>query len=118
MENGADYLTVGVLIGLTMTSFDQRQGINPVLAISDSTAFAKRPDWLEPATNPHHRQFFHSISFLAVITLGIKKVFDRKPEDNLGQVLRLMTLCADDGYLRHLVLDLLTPRSLQLVGKL
>jgi hypothetical protein len=43
--------------------------------------------------------------------------YDWKPEDKGSQILRFLTLCAGAGYVSHLVLDGLTPRSLPLLGK-
>lgn len=119
MANGADHIAAGALTGVAMACYGQRQGedVNPLLAPIASTVFSRLPDWIEPATNPHHRQFFHSISFLVMLGYGLKKAYDWKPEDKRGQFLRFLTLCAGAGYISHLVLDGLTPRSLPLLGK-
>jgi len=119
MANGADHIAAGALTGVAMACYGQRQGkpVNSMLAIGASTVFAKLPDWIEPATNPHHRQFFHSISFLAMLGYGLKKTYDWKPEDTGRQIFRFLTLCAGAGYISHLVLDGFTPRSLPLLGK-
>lgn len=34
----------------------------------------KLPDVLEPAAYPHHRQFFHSVAFAAVVAAGWKAI--------------------------------------------
>tara|TARA_Y100000782_G_C10107409_1_gene233054 strand:+ start:104 stop:466 length:363 start_codon:yes stop_codon:yes gene_type:complete len=119
MANGADHIATGLLTGVMMARYGQRgtESVNPALAISASTLFSKLPDWIEPASNPHHRQFFHSISFLMMLGYGLKKAYDWKPEDDVGQILRFITLCAGAGYISHLALDGLTPRSLPLIGK-
>ncbi len=119
MANGADHTAAGALTGLAMACYRQHKGkpVNPLLAIGASTVFAKLPDWIEPATNPHHRQFFHSITFLAMLGYGLKKTHDWKPEDTGGQILRFLALCAGAGYISHLALDGFTPRSLPLLGK-
>ena len=119
MANGSTHRTVGTVTGLAMAiqAKMQDEPINPLLAIGASTAFCQLPDLLEPATNPHHRQFFHSVSFLVMLGYGLKKAYDWKPEDNGGQLLRFLILCAGAGYISHLVLDGLTPKSLPLLGK-
>ncbi|QIL91282.1 metal-dependent hydrolase [Microbulbifer sp. SH-1] len=119
MANGADHIAAGALTGVAMACYGQSQSenVNPLLAIGASTVFSKLPDWIEPATNPHHRQFFHSVSFLAMLGYGLKKAYDWKPNDKEGRLLRFLTLCAGAGYISHLVLDGLTPRSLPLLGK-
>lgn len=120
MANGADHIAAGALTGVALAWYDQRQGevVNPLLAIGVSTVFSKLPDWIEPATNPHHRQFFHSISFLAMLGYGLKKTYNWKPENKSSQILRFLTLCAGAGYISHLLLDASTPRSLPILGKL
>ena len=119
MASGTTHTAVGALTGLAMAVSGNRKGedTNPLLAIGTSTAFAKLPDLIEPAINPHHRQFFHSIAFLAMIGCGLKKVYDWQPDDQAGRILRFLTLCAGAGYISHLVLDGFTPRSLPLLGK-
>ncbi|GAB2188787.1 hypothetical protein MAH1_03940 [Sessilibacter sp. MAH1] len=119
MASGADHIAAGALTGVAMASYSKSQGenVNPLLAIGASTVFSKLPDWIEPATNPHHRQFFHSVSFLMMMGYGLKKAYDWKPEDKGGQLLRFLTLSAGAGYISHLLLDGLTPRSLPLLGK-
>lgn len=119
MANGADHIAAGALTGVAMACYGQSQGenVNPLLAIGTSTVFSKLPDWIEPATNPHHRQFFHSVSFLVMLGYGLKKTCDWKPEEMGGRLLRFLTLCAGAGYISHLVLDGLTPRSLPMLGK-
>lgn len=119
MANGVTHTSVGALTELAMAVDGDRDGkdINPLIAMGTSSAFAKLPDLIEPAINPHHRQFFHSIAFLAMVGCGLKKVYDWQPEDQAGRFLRYFTLCAGAGYISHLVLDGFTPRSLPLLGK-
>ena len=119
MANGADHTKAGVLTGVAMACYGKSQGkdVNPLLAIGASTVFSRLPDWIEPATNPHHRQFFHSIGFLVMLGYGMKKTYDWRPKYKGGQALRFLTLCAGAGYISHLALDGLTPRSLPLLGK-
>lgn len=119
MANGADHIAAGALTGVAMACYGQHKGkpVNPLLAIGASTVFSKLPDCIEPATNPHHRQFFHSIGFLAMLGYGLKKAYNWKPEDKGAQILRFLTLWAGAGYISHLVLDGLTPRSLPMLGK-
>ena len=120
MANGITHKFVGGLTGLGVVigEQDKEQPINPLLAIGTGAAFAKLPDILEPATNPHHRQFCHSLVVLTIIGYGVKKVYDWKPEDRAGEFWRAVALCAGVGYISHLVLDASTPRSLPVIGKL
>lgn len=119
MASGADHIAAGAITGVAMTGFDPSQlvDINPLFAIGTCTVFSKIQDWVAPAINPHHRQFFHSIGFLVMLGFGLKKTYNWKPEDKCSQIFRFLTLCAGGGYISHLVLDGLTPRSLPLLGK-
>lgn len=118
MADGFTHSVVGGLsgLGVVLAEQDALPPINPLLATSVGVAFAKLPDILEPATNPHHRQFCHSLVVLAAIGYGVKKVYDWKPQGRTGEFWRVMALCAGVGYISHLVLDGLTPRSLPLIG--
>jgi membrane-bound metal-dependent hydrolase YbcI (DUF457 family) len=68
-------------------------------------------DVLEPATNPNHRGFFHSMIFAGVLLWLLVRMSGRLT--TLRCALGTMTLC----YLSHLFLDCLTPRSLPLLGR-
>ena len=76
------------------------------------------PDLIEPATNPHHRQFFHSVAFAALAFEGLRRIYRWQPEDDLHRTIRGLTLIAGGAYLIHLAMDSTTPMSLPLVGRL
>lgn len=119
MASGPTHTATGVLTGLGMALNGQNQGeaADPLLTVGTTTLFAKLPDWIEPASTPNHRQFFHSFAVLGMAGYGVKKVYDWNPSDQGGRVLRYLALCAAAGYISHLVLDGFTPQSLPLVGK-
>lgn len=120
MANGTTHYAVGAMTGIAMAINGQHKDepVDPLLAIASSTVFAKLPDIIEPAIHPHHRQFFHSIAFLALLGAGLKKTYEWQPEKRGDRILRYVALCAGAGYISHLLLDGFTPRSLPLVGKL
>lgn len=120
MADNFAHSEVGGLSGLSVVLAGQGEQtpINTLMAIGTGVAFAKLPDILEPATNPHHRQFFHSFVVLAAIGFGVKKAYNWKPQDRSGEFWRALALCAGIGYLSHLLLDGFTPRSLPLIGKI
>jgi len=68
--------------------------------------------------NPHHSQFFHSIVFLGGLSCGLNKVWNTRPQTELGRLGRAAALIAGGAYISHLMADAITPRSLPLVGKL
>ena len=75
------------------------------------------PDLLEPASNPHHRQFFHSVALGSLVATAGIKLYQWEPEDEWEQILRQILLVGCGGYLVHLVADSFTPRGLPLLGK-
>ena len=80
--------------------------------------FATLPDLVEPATSPHHRQFFHSVLFAVALGYGLYKLYEYEPQSTIGEVARLAGLIAGGAYLIHLALDATTKRSLPWVGRL
>ena len=75
------------------------------------------PDVLEPANNPHHRQFCHSAVFAALITLGMKKLYDWIPTTPGEVLIRDTLLSIGFGYMAHLGADATTAMGLPFVGK-
>jgi inner membrane protein len=76
------------------------------------------PDLIEPATSPHHRQFFHSLLFAAAVGYGLYKAYNWEPETGEGKIVRGLCLIAGGAYLIHLALDATTKRSLLAIGRI
>lgn len=76
------------------------------------------PDLIEPATNPNHRQFFHSFAVAFALAYGLYKLHRWEPETKLSAVVKGVGLLAGGGYLIHLLLDATTPRSLPVLGRI
>ncbi len=76
------------------------------------------PDWLEPAVHPHHRQFFHSVAFAAMIGGGMYKLSQWETQTDGEKLLKFCLMVAGGAYLAHLAMDACTKRSLPLLGKL
>lgn len=111
MENSLTHCVVSGLSGLGVILDEQgdQSPIIPLLAMGTSVAFAKLPDILESAINLHHRKFCHSLVVLVAIGFGVKRIYDWKPQNRSGEFRRALALCAEIGYLYHLLLDRLTP---------
>jgi len=72
------------------------------------------PDKLEPATDPNHRAFCHSISSGAAISLGLSKI----PLTTEHRSLNLLNVCVRSsgvGYVTHLVQDAGTPAGISII---
>ena len=122
MANGFSHTVAGGMAGLSVVAFDRdgngQTQHNPFLATAVGTLFGKMPDILEPALNPHHRQFCHSFVVLLAIGNGVRMAYEWEPKDDWERILPLLALGAGAGYISHLFLDGMTPQSLPLVGKI
>ena len=91
---------------------------DPVYAGIVAALASGLPDYLEPATNPHHRQFCHSATFSAILIVGMKKLYAWEPEVPGQVLLRDALLSIGFGYLAHLGADATTAMGLPILGKL
>lgn len=72
------------------------------------------PDWIEPATHPHHRALCHSIAIAGLMIWATWKLHSNH-NLTVEQKKILSILCG--GYLSHLAADGLTPLGLPFIGK-
>lgn len=96
----------------------EEAGATAILAGGVAVLCGSLPDLIEPATSPHHRQFFHSLAFAALGFEGLRRVYRWQPEDDFERVVRGLTLIAGGAYLIHLAMDATTPMSVPLIGRL
>jgi len=90
----------------------------PILGAILAALATNLPDFLEPATNPSHRQFFHSVAFAGAVGYGISKLHEWEPGDKWDEYLKTGALVVGYAYLIHLALDSLTAKSLPMLGRL
>lgn len=91
----------------------------PTLAACGGAVFGTLPDILEPAlSNPHHRQFFHSVACAAAVGYLCYRLYEWKPETPAEQIMRGVLLLAGGSFLTHLAMDALSPRGLPLLGQI
>ncbi len=69
------------------------------------------PDIMEPAINSHHRKFFHSLTFLALLLYGNYKLKSGNFPPEIKKIINALSV----GYGLHLAADVTTPRSLPLI---
>jgi inner membrane protein len=93
---------------------------------------ARMPDAIEPAKHPHHRQAFHSVAALGVVTVGGAKLSNTAADvaagiaatgGSGGEVVATEFLVGfatglPAGYASHLAADAGTPRGIPLLGRL
>jgi membrane-bound metal-dependent hydrolase YbcI (DUF457 family) len=70
-------------------------------------------DKIEPAINPNHRGFFHSITFWILLGISAYKAFMGR---NIDCICKNLVVIGFAGYSSHLMLDMETPKSLPLLG--
>ena len=82
-----------------------------IMNICLGSTFATLPDWLEPATNPNHRKFFHSFTTAGIVCYGMYGKHTNKLNVNILDCIRSFGFT----YLCHLAADATTPKSLPLI---
>jgi len=111
---------IAFLIELSRQLYISKQGIkiDPVesllsllIAPIAGAAGGVTPDLLEPATDPNHRAFCHSLTSGSAIGLGLSKI----PLNTDSRNINLLNVCLRSsgvGYVTHLVQDAGTPMGL------
>lgn len=122
MNAAAHALRAATMVGGVHVAHDlHRHGqLTPAPLVTGglATMLASLPDWIEPATNPHHRQFFQSLIFGCAVGYGTYRLYKYQPETPMQAWLRWLGMIAGGAYLAHLICDAGTPRSLPLLGRL
>lgn len=97
---------------------EEQQGMaHPLVGAIATTLLASIPDTIEPAIHPQHRQFFHSVAIAGMVGYSAFKAYHWQPETTEQKWLRIAVLVLSSAYLLHLAADLMTARSLPLLGK-
>ena len=120
--NGTTHQLAGAMTALLVTQNDTSQKPtilhHPIGAMSVGAFMGKVPDIIEPSLgNPNHRQFFHSIAALGLVSAGTYRLYHWEPQDDFENSLRVLLLIGGAAYLSHLALDALTKKALPLIGK-
>jgi len=115
MASGRTHVVVGCGVGLGIYGVYKYQKKEEwifwgaVGAASLSMFIALLPDIMESAAhNPNHRQLFHSAAVLLTAFLAYNKIGRDEFE-------KLLVNIGLGGYVSHLLLDALTPRSLPII---
>ncbi len=121
MPNGNNHRLLAALVigGFSLSqNTGSEEALKRSLLHSSVAALATNlPDLLEPAINPHHRQFFHSMVFGGLVVYAGCKLYRWSPEERWERVARNLLLVGCGSYLLHLLADSFTPRGLPLVGR-
>lgn len=121
MSNAIAHRTgAAVIVGGFFLARENQEGRHTHAPFSGSLLAAlctNMPDIIEPVAHPHHRQFFHSVAFAALIGGGMYKLYQWETETEMEKILKFCLLVAGGAYLIHLAMDACTKRSLPLLGK-
>lgn len=122
MSNAVEHrIGAAAIVGWVLFACENREGkmtLGPLGGALLAALCTNIPDILEPAAHPHHRQFFHSVTFAGLLGYVMYKVYKWEPETESDKLLRFGLLASGAGILIHLALDSGTPRSLPLFGKI
>lgn len=121
MPNAKTHMLLGAGVGVTAVLLDKNKHpvshhitIVPVVG----AVMGKLPDILDPEFHPNHRQFFHGVTLLTLLSAGLLKAYRWSPEEPFEKFIRGLMLIRGVAYLSHLICDASTPKGLPLLGKL
>lgn len=86
-----------------------------VLVACGGAACGTLPDLVEPAIHPNHRQFFHSVTFAALLAIGLYEIYLWQPQTDADKLIKVVLLIAGGAYLVHLIMDSQTKKSLPVI---
>lgn len=122
MPNKLAHCAVAALAtGAAIINMEAKEGKKTLAPLGGSllaAIYTNLPDMLEPAIHPHHRQFYHSFAFAAMIGGGMYKLSQWETQTEGEKILKFCLMVAGGAYLVHLAMDACTKRSLPLLGKL
>lgn len=90
----------------------------PVAAAAIGALCGTLPDLLEPACNPNHRQFFHSLACAGIVGAACYRLHQWEPQTSGEEIVRFLLLGIGGAFLIHLAMDAFSPKRLPLIGKL
>lgn len=109
-------LTVGAWVAQSEAT-ERKKTMAPLGGAALAAISTNLPDKLEPAINPHHRQFFHSLAFAGLLGLCIYRLYEWETKTTQEELIKFCLLVVGGSYLIHLAMDACTSRSLPLLGK-
>ena len=135
MPNGNVHNTAGAILGpIAYIFIKDKPTTNEdydigelLLSTCISTCTARIPDILEPAINPNHRDFFHSIVFGGLLGYAGYKIWEDLQERRrkrkllnidkmeLIEIGEIFFLILIGSVLLHLILDAFTPKGLPFI---
>jgi inner membrane protein len=112
-----NFLAGGLALGHAHANGNGRGLPDPVSGALLCSWCARLPDLVEPALHPNHRQFFHSVAFMAMLGIGLYTAYKWETEATGEAFLRGAMLVAGGAYFLHIAADACTAKSIPLIGK-
>lgn len=72
---------------------------------------ASLPDWLEPACNPNHRKFLHSLAMMGLVGYGAFGKHTNNMDEDCKKVIQAFAV----SYISHLSVDATTKKSIPII---
>ena len=121
MANGTTHrIAAAVVIGAVWihAEVDQpEKSAKPLLGAGLAALLTNLPDILEPALHPNHRQFFHSLTFAAMLGKATHEIYEWETDNPADEAIRFLLLVGAGAYFVHLLLDAGTAKSLPILGR-
>lgn len=123
MSSGANHrfgstVAVGIVAAIIDYNRNGKLTWRTPAAAGLALATATLPDLIEPATSPHHRQFFHSLAVAGLLAEGMRRVHEWEVENDGDLFLKDTLMVIGASYLSHLAMDSTTPKGLPILGRL
>jgi inner membrane protein len=119
MANGkAHRIGAALAVGTATAIHESTQNkttAQPLINAGLGYCFGTIPDILEPANNPNHRKFCHSLTCAGLLSYGFYKAYKWQPDNESDQLLRKGLLVAIGAYGMHLLMDASTPKGLPII---
>ncbi|MBL8377399.1 MAG: hypothetical protein JNM79_06000 [Burkholderiales bacterium] len=121
MANGTTHrIAAAVVIGAVWIHAEADQpekSAKPLLGAGLAALLTNLPDILEPALHPNHRQFFHSLTFAAMLGKATHEIYEWETDNPADEAIRFLLLVGAGAYFVHLLLDAGTAKSLPILGR-
>lgn len=117
----AHRIGAALTVGAVIHQYEKNNGestLKQVAGAGLAAILGTLPDFIEPACNPNHRQFFHSVGTFGLIGCGLYKLTKWEPEETFDKTIKFVCMVAAGAYLVHLAMDLSTPKALPILGRL
>jgi len=118
MPNRDKHLLIGAVAGLAVYSLESKN-VGVPLNLGDAIPYMLGggivgclPDILEPALNPNHRQFFHSLAFGGGLGFYLDSILKDQKYDSSQKLLAKVLIAS---YGSHLFIDGTTPKGLPIL---